>query len=128
MKTSNYLYVAHSQMYGMLHGMHTGGCLDTVTLEDAKEIARAEAYDVVIGYDCIMEAIHEDLNERFGYDETPEEPDEEYLDELEDAIQEECEYSVFEITPEGEAHWDEMEGNYEDYEDFLKEGWIRSCE
>ena len=25
MKTSNYIYVAHSQMYGMLHGMHTGG-------------------------------------------------------------------------------------------------------
>lgn len=30
MKTSNYLYVSHSQMYGMLHGMHTGGCLDNI--------------------------------------------------------------------------------------------------
>lgn len=128
MKTSNYFYIANSQMYGMLHGMHTGGCLDTVTLEDAKEVARSEAYDVVTGYNCIMEAIHEDLNERFGYDETPEEPDEEYLDELEDAIQEECEYSLFEITPEGEAHWDTMEEEYEAYEDFLKDGWIKSCE
>ena len=71
MKTSNYFYTAHSQMYGMLHGMHTGGCLDTITLEDAKEIAHSEAYDVVTGYDCIMEAIHEDLNERFGYDVPP---------------------------------------------------------
>ena len=43
MKTSNYLYIAHSQMYGMLHGMHTGGCVDNLTLEDAKDIARAEA-------------------------------------------------------------------------------------
>ena len=77
MKTSNYLYVSHSQMYGMLHGMHTGGCLDTVTLNDAKEIASSEAYDIVTGYDCIMEAIHEDINDQFGYEETPEEPDEE---------------------------------------------------
>lgn len=128
MKMSNYFYIAHSQMYGMLHGMHTGGCLDTVTLEDAKEIARSEAYDIVTGYDCILEAIHEDLNEQFGYDETPEEPDEEYLDALEDAIQEECVYSLWEITPEGETHWDEMEADYESYEDFLKEGWLRSCE
>ena len=128
MKTSNYLYIANSQMYGMLHGMHTGGCLDTVTLEDAKEIARSEAYDVVTGYDCILEAIHEDLNEQFGYDNTPDIPDEEYLDALEDAIQEECEYFIYEITPEGEAHWDEMETDYEAYEDFLKDGWIRSCE
>ena len=124
MKTSNYFYIAHSQMYGMLHGMHTGGCLDNLTLEDAKDVAHCCAYDVVTGYDCIMEAIHEDLNEQFGYDETPEEPDEEYLDALEDAIQEECEYSLFEITPEGEAHWDEMEADYESYEDFLKSGWL----
>ena len=128
MKTSNYLYTAHSQMYGMLHGMHTGGCLDTVTLEDAQEIAHSEAYDVATGYDCIMEAIHDDLNERFGYDDTPDNPDEEYLDELEASIEEECEYSLYEITPEGEAHWDEMEADYEAYEDFLKDGWIRSCE
>lgn len=128
MQKSNYFYVSNSQMYGMLHGMHTGGCLDTVTLEDAKEIARSEAYDVVTGYDCILEAIHEDINNLLGYDETPEELDEEYLDALEDAIMEECEYSLFEITPEGEAHWDEMETDYEAYEDFLKEGWIRSCE
>lgn len=127
MKTSNYLYIANSQMYGMLHGMHTGGYLDTVTLEDAKEIARSEAYDVVTGYDCILEAIHEDLNERFGYDETPDNPNEEYLDELEASIEEECEYSIFEITLEGEAHWDEMEADYESYEDFLKEGWLKSC-
>ena len=74
MKTSNYLYIAHSGMYGMLHGMHTGGCLDSLTLENAQEVARSEAYDVVTGYDCIMEAIHDDLNERFGYDDTPMNP------------------------------------------------------
>lgn len=128
MKTSNYFYIANSQMYGMLHGMHTGECLDTVALEDAKEIARAAAYDIVTGYDCILEAIHEDLNEQLGYDNIPEEPNEEYLDALEDAIQEECVYSIYEITPEGEVHWDEMEADYESYEDYLKAGWIRSCE
>lgn len=127
MKVSNYFYVAHSQMYGMLHGMHTGGCLDTVTLEDAKEIARSEAYDVVTGYDCILEAIHEDLNDQFGYDETPEEPNEEYLDELEAAIEEECEYSLYEITPEGEAHWDEMEVDYENADEYLKKEWLKNC-
>lgn len=74
MKVSNYFYTANSQMYGMLHGMHTGGCLDSLTLEDAKDIARSEAYDVVTGYDCIMEAIHDDVNERFGYDDTPKNP------------------------------------------------------
>lgn len=127
MKTSNYFYIAYSQMYGMLHGMHMGGCLDNLTLEDAQDIARCEAYDIVTGYDCIMEAIHEDINEQFGYEETPEEPDEEYLDALEDAIQEECEYSLFEINPEGEAHWNEMEADYESYEEYEKNGWIKSC-
>ena len=124
MKRSNYFYVAYSQMYGMLHGMHTGGCLDNVTLEEAKEIARTEAYDVVTGYDRIMSDIYDNLNEEFGYDETPEGHDEEYLDALEDAIEEECEYSLYEITPEGEAHRDEMKADYESYEDFLKAGWL----
>ena len=128
MKTSNYLYIANSQMYDMLHGMHTGGCLENVTLEDAKETARAEAYDIVTGYDCILETIHQDLNELFGYDDTPEEPDEEYLDELEDAIMEECEYNIWEITPEGEAHWDEMEEDPESVDDYLKNGWLKVCE
>ena len=124
MKRSNYFYVAYSQMYGMLHGMHTGGCLDNVTLEEAKEIARTEAYDVVTGYDRIMSDIYDSLNEEFGYDKTQEDPDEEYLDALEDAIEDECEYSLYEITPEGEEHRDEMEANYESYEDFLKAGWL----
>ena len=127
MKKSNYFYIAHSQMYGMLHGMTTGGCLDTVTLEDAKEIARSEAYDVVTGYDCILEAIHEDLNDQFGYDDTPDNPNEEYLDELEAAIEEECEYSIYEITPEGKAHWDEMEADPESVDDYVKDGWLENC-
>ena len=124
MKRSNYFYVAYSQMYGMRHGMHTGGCLDHVTLKDAKEIARTEAYDVVTGHDRIMSDIYDSLNEEFGYDETFEEPDEEYFDALEDAIEDECEYSLFEITPEGEEHRDEMETNYESYKDYLKAGWL----
>ena len=124
MKRSNYFYVAHSQMYGMLHGMHTGGCLDNVTLEEAKEIARTEAYDVVTGHDRIMSDIYDSLNEEFGYDETFEEPDEEYFDALEDAIEDECEYSLYEITSEGEAHWDEMEADYESYKNYVKAGWL----
>ena len=124
MKRSNYFYVAYSQMYGMLHGMHTGGCLDNVTLEEAKEIARTEAYDVVTGHDRIMSDIYDSLNEEFGYDETFEEPDEEYLDALEDAVEDECEYSLYEITSEGEAHWDEMEADYESYKNYVKAGWL----
>ena len=127
MKTSNYFYIAHSQMYGMLHGMYTGGCLDTITLDNAKEIALSEAYDVVTGYDCIIEAIHQDLNEHFGYDDTPDNPDEEYLDAEEEAIEEECEYSIYEITPEGEAHWNEMEADPKSYEDYIKAGWLKNC-
>lgn len=127
MKKSNYFYIAHSQMYGMLHGMYSGGCLDTVTLEDAKEIARSEAYDVVTGYDCILEAIHEDLNDQFEYEDTPDNPNEEYLDELEAAIEEECEYSIYEITPKGEAHWDEMEADPESVDDYVKSGWLKNC-
>lgn len=128
MKTSNYLYIAHSQMYGTLHGMHTGGCLENVTLEEAKETALAEAYNIVTGYDCILEAIHEDLNAQFGYDDTPYEPSDEYVDVLEDAIVEECEYNIWEITPEGETHWDEMEEDYESADEFLKNGWLKVCE
>ena len=128
MKTSNYFYVAHSQRYEMLHGMSTGGCLDNIALDDAKEIAHSEAYDVVTGYDCIMNDIHYNLDEEFGYDETPEDPSEEYLDALEDAIEEECAYSIWEITPEGEAHWDEMEADYESADEYLKNGWLKACE
>lgn len=128
MRTSNYFYVAHSQMYGTLHGMHTGGCLENVTLEDAKEIALSEAYGIVTGYDCILEAIHEDLNAQFGYDDTPYEPSDEYVEVLEDAIMEECEYNIWEITPEGETHWDEMEADYESADEFLKNGWLKVCE
>lgn len=128
MKTSNYLYIANSQMYGMLHGMHTGGCLDSLTLEDAQDIARSEAHDIVTGYDCIMEAIHEDLNELFGYDDTPDNPNAAYLDALEESIEEECEYSLYEITPEGEAHWDEMEADYESVDEYLKKRWLKVCE
>lgn len=128
MKTSNYFYIAYSQMYGVLHGMYTGGCLENVTLEDAKEVALAEAYDIVTGYDCILEAIRQDIYEQFGYSELSEEPIEEYADVLEDAIVEECEYNVWEITPEGEAHWDEMEADYESADEYLKNGWLKVCE
>lgn len=127
MKKSNYFYIACSQMYGMLHGMYTGGCLDSVTFADAEEIAQADAYDIVTDYDCILEALHQDLDEAFGYDDTPEDPDEEYLDALEDAILEEVSYSIFEITAEGEAHWDEMEADLESYEDYVKAGWLKRC-
>ena len=124
MKTSNYFYISYCKMYGAHRDMYTGGCLDSITLEDAKEIARSEAYNVVTGYDCIMSDIYDSLNEEFGHDETPEELDEEYFDTLEDAIEDECEYSLYEITSEGEAHRDEMEANYESYKDYLKAGWL----
>lgn len=124
MKTSNYFFIAYSHMYGMNHGMHMGGCLDNIALDDAKEIAHSEAYDVVTGYGCIISDIQDYINTQFDYDDTPENPNGDYLDALEDAIEEECEYSIWEITPEGEAHWDEMEDDYESYEDFLKSGWI----
>ena len=124
MKTSNYFYISYCKMYGAHRGMYTGGCLDSITLEDAKEIARSEAYNVITGYDCIMSDIYDSLNEEFGHDETPEEPDEEYFDVLEDAIEDECEYSLYEITSEGEAHQDEMGANYESYKDYLKAGWL----
>ena len=124
MKTSNYFYISYCKMYGVHRGMYTGGCLDSITLEDAKEIARSEAYNVVTGYDRIMSDIYDNLDEEFGHDETPEEPDEEYFDALEDAIEDECEYSLYEITSEGEAHRDEMEANYESYKDYLKAGWL----
>lgn len=128
MRVSNYLYIAYSQMYGTLHGMHTGGCLENVTLEDAKEVALSEAYDIVTGYDCILEAIREDVYEQFGYSYLSDEPIEEYADVLEDAIMEECEYNIWEITPEGEAHWDEMEADYESADEYLKNGWLKVCE
>jgi len=128
MKISNYFYIAHSNRYGMLRGMYLSDCLDSLTLEDAREIAYCQAYDVVISYDCILESIHEDLNEFFGYNETPANPNEEYLDALEEAIWEECVYALWEITPEGESHWDEMEADPESYEDYLKKEWIKSCE
>lgn len=130
MKTINneklYLYCSFSSSYGTLHGMYDGG-LATCCLRDVKEIARAAAVDIINGYDCLIEPIIEDAMAEYDYDYEPEEPCEAYLDYIEDRIQEEAEYLIFEVTEAGRAHAEEMENDPSNYENYKEEGWVVPC-
>lgn len=121
-----YLYCSFSSQYGTLHGMYDGG-LATCCLRDVKEIARAAAADIINSYDCLIEPITEDAMAEFDYDYEPEEPCEAYLDYIEDRIQEEAEYLIFEVTGMGRAHIEEMENDPSNYEVYESEGWIVPC-
>lgn len=121
-----YLYCSFSSSYGTLHGMYDGG-LATCCLRDVKEIARAAAVDIINGYDCLIEPIIEDAMAEYDYDCEPEEPCEAYLDYIEDRIQEEAEYLIFEVTEVGRAHAEEMENDPSNYENFEEEGWVIPC-
>ena len=122
-----YLYCSFSSSYGTLHGMYDGG-LATCSLRDVKEIARAAAADIINSYDCLIEPIMEDAMAEFDYDYEPEEPCEAYLDYIEDRVQEEAEYLIFEVTKMGRAHMEEMENNPSNYEVYELEGWIIKVE
>ena len=118
-----YLYCSFSSSYDTLHGMYDGG-LATCDLHNVKEIAHAAAVDVIDSYDCIMNGIYEDANQEFGYIDTPDDPSEDYLDYVEDRIQEEVEYIIFEVTEAGRAHTEEMENDPSDFNNYEKEGWL----
>lgn len=122
-----YLYCSFSSSYGTLHGMYDGG-LATCSLRDVREIARAAAMDVINSYDSLMEPIRDDAMAEFDYDYEPEEPCEAYLDYIEDRIQEETEYLIFEVTGMGRAHAEEMENDPSNYEVYELEGWIIKVE
>ena len=122
-----YLYCSFSSQYGTLHGMYDGG-LATRSLRDVREIARAAAIDIVNSYDCLIEPIMEDAMAEFDYDYEPEEPCEAYLDYIEDRVQEEAEYLIFEVTEAGRAHMKKMENDPSNYEVYELEGWIIKVE
>ena len=118
-----YLYCSFSSTYDTLHGMYEGG-LATCSFRDVKEIAHAAAVDVIDSYDCIMNSIYEDANQEFDYVDVPDVPSEDYLDYVEDRIQEEVEYIIFEVTEVGRAHTEEMENDPSDYVNYEKNGWL----
>lgn len=122
-----YFYCAFSCMYGTLHGMYDGNIEETtydeITLE-ATECSR----DVIDSFHHIMEDIYSSVNEMLGYEDTPDEPDEEYLDEVENAIQEEIAYVLYEVTEEGRDHVEEMLADVSDYEYYCEQGWLAPCE
>lgn len=118
-----YFYCGFSSMYDTLHGMFDGN-IEEGTLDDMELNAQECSRQVIENYDCIMQAIHDDLNETFGYDDTPDDPDEDYLDALEAAIGEEIAYVVYRVTEEGENHIDEMEEDVSNYPDYVKNGWL----
>ena len=71
-----------------------------------------------------MNDIYEDANQQFDYIDTPDDPPEDYLDYVEDRIQEEVEYVIFEVTEMGRAHAEEMEHDPSGYANYEKEGWL----
>lgn len=82
----NYLCIGCSKTYGVLHGMYF---FDAIygTEEDALEIAKNLAYDVIDSYSCIEEII-EDTAEESGmsYEECAAEEIEYYVYRLRDDI------------------------------------------
>lgn len=124
MKKNNlYFYCSFSAMYETLHGMYNGG-INEDSFECTTFIAEDESRTIIENYGCIIEAIHDEVNEQLGYDDTPDDPDDEYLDALEDAIEQEISYVIYKVTEEGENHLDEMEEDPSGYEWYLKNGWL----
>ena len=118
-----YFYCGFSKMYETLHGMYDGG-IEECSFAEAKLEAEECARSVVENYDCILSDIHSNVNEELGYDDTPEEPDDEYIDALEEAIEYEMEYVVYLVTEEGENHIDEMEMDVSNYPEYVENGWL----
>ena len=118
-----YFYCGFSKMYETLHGMYNGG-IEECSFAEAKLEAEYCARTVIENYDCILSDIHSNVNEELGYDDTPEEPDDEYLDALEEAIDYEMEYVVYLVTEEGENHIDEMEEDVSNYSEYVENGWL----
>lgn len=118
-----YFWCGFSASYGTLYGMYYGD-IQKCTLGEAKENARECALDAIESYDCIMSSIYEFVNEKFDFYETPDDPNEEYLDALESAIQDEVDFVIFRVTEEGENHIDEMEDDYADFVTYQENGWL----
>lgn len=126
-ETKLYFYIGCSQMYDTLHGMWEGN-IEECTYDAAITFAREAALDVINDYNCILESIHEDANEEFGLEDTPLTPDEDYLDYIEERMEEEISITVYEVTQEGENHIDEMEEDMLDYTRYLENGWLKDCD
>ena len=118
-----YFYCGFSKMYETLHGMYSGG-IEECSFAEAKLVAEECARSVIENYDCILSDIHSNVNEELGYDDTPEEPDDEYLDALEEAIEYEMEYVVYLVTEEGENYIYEMEDDVSNYPEYVENGWL----
>lgn len=125
--TKLYFYCAYSCMYDTLHGMYDGNIEETTYDEAALEATECSR-DVIESFHNIMEDIYSSVNELLGYEDTPDEPDEEYLDEVENAIQEEIAYVLYEVTEEGHNHVEEMLADVSDYQYYFKQGWLTLCE
>ena len=118
-----YFYCGFSKMYETLHGMYDGN-IEECSFAEAKLEAEACSRSVIESYDCILSDIHSNVNEELGYDNTPDEPDEEYVAALEEAIEYEMDYVVYLVTEEGENHIDEMETDVSNYPEYVENGWL----
>ncbi len=123
MSNPMYFYCGFSAMYGALHGMFDGG-IEECTLAEAELEAKECSRGVIENYDCIMQDIHDSVNDMLFYDETPDDPNDEYLDALEEEIESEISYVVYRVTEEGENHIDEMEEDVSNYSEYAKNGWL----
>lgn len=128
MKTTKlYFYCAFSYMYGTLHGMYDGNIEET-TYDEATLEATECSRNVIESFHNILEDIYSSVNEMLGYEDTPDNPDEEYLDEVESIIQEEIAYVLYEVTRVGRNHTEEMLADVSDYEYYREQGWLVPCE
>lgn len=119
-----YFCCGFSSSYGPSHGMYYGTIDNYSSLAEAEIEARDLSREVVENYDCIMEDILACANEEMYCDETPDDPSVEYLDVVEEMINEELASVVYLVTVEGEQHINEMESDMSDYPRYLVNGWL----
>lgn len=120
---AKYLIYACEMQYNGLHGMNDWNVYDCQTYEEACEIGHELSYDVITSYGCIEDAFEEEVMERLreeGITAEHQDYDDLYDEWLEELIEEDINYSVYQVQEDIDydaliqsgKDWDEIRDMY----------------
>ena len=110
---------AYDNIYNGEHDMNLRSVIEVNTMEDAKEYAIAESLEVIEGYNSIMEIIEEEAE---AYTDSEYDHDECYDRAVEDLMQDDVAYELYEIKKETTETLSELDRKFQqDPEAFVKE-------
>ena len=120
---AKYLIYACEMQYNGLHGMNDWNVYDCQTYEEACEIGHELSYDVINSYSCIEGAFEEEVMERLreeGITEEHQDYDDLYDEWLDELIEEDISYSVYQVQEDidydaliqGGKDWEEIRDMY----------------